>query len=154
MVFSNSTGKPDTDLNAGPRGMRLRFNPDDKNTDIVAHSTPFFPTRTGKDLQAQAPTPYSYACLTYFSVTTIYLVDANGEKTAIRCRIVPDPPTESPSAEQPKDKTPQDDIKKRVREGPIGFKLLAQVAKPGFVVDDNTKHWPKTGSCGAWHLVD
>ncbi|KIX09075.1 uncharacterized protein Z518_00153 [Rhinocladiella mackenziei CBS 650.93] len=55
--FSNSTGIPQIPDNAGdanPRGMAVRFVLPDKNgrrhhTDIVTHSTPFFPVRTGED---------------------------------------------------------------------------------------------------------
>ncbi|ADW68131.1 catalase family peroxidase [Granulicella tundricola] len=49
--FSDSTGLPqipDTDGNANPRGMAIRFNLGEHvHTDIVAHSTDGFPTRTG-----------------------------------------------------------------------------------------------------------
>ena len=49
--FSNSTGIPqipDTDPSANPRGLGIRFNLGAHiHTDIIAHSTPFFPTRTG-----------------------------------------------------------------------------------------------------------
>lgn len=51
--FSNSTGLPqipDTDPSANPRGIGIRFNlAAHVHTDIVAHSTPFFPTRTGAE---------------------------------------------------------------------------------------------------------
>lgn len=51
--FSSSTGIPnipDTDLNANPRGLGLRFVlGEHKHTDIVAHSTNGFPTRTGAE---------------------------------------------------------------------------------------------------------
>ncbi|KAI9642026.1 hypothetical protein NHQ30_009897 [Ciborinia camelliae] len=53
--FSNSTGIPsipDFDANADPRGMAIRFILDaekHQHTDIVAHSTPFFPVRTGEE---------------------------------------------------------------------------------------------------------
>jgi catalase len=51
--FSNSTGiplLPDTDPNANPRGFAVRFNLGPRiHTDIVAHSTPAFPTRTGDE---------------------------------------------------------------------------------------------------------
>ncbi|PQE04784.1 catalase protein [Rutstroemia sp. NJR-2017a BBW] len=51
--FSNSTGIPDiSDISpdADPRGIAIRFVLGDrKHTDIVAHSTPFFPTRTGAE---------------------------------------------------------------------------------------------------------
>ena len=49
--FSNSTGIPqipDTSPDANPRGLGIRFKLGERvHTDIIAHSTPFFPTRTG-----------------------------------------------------------------------------------------------------------
>jgi catalase len=51
--FSNSTGLPlvpDNDPNANPRGFAIRFNlAEHVHTDIVAHSTDGFPTRTGQE---------------------------------------------------------------------------------------------------------
>lgn len=51
--FSNSTGLPlipDTDPNANPRGMAVRFHLAERvHTDIVSHSTDGFPTRTGSE---------------------------------------------------------------------------------------------------------
>jgi catalase len=55
--FSNSTGVPnipDTDDNSKPHGFALRFNlglKDGKrwHTDVIGHSTPHFPVRTGEE---------------------------------------------------------------------------------------------------------
>ncbi|KAK5122078.1 hypothetical protein LTR85_004324 [Meristemomyces frigidus] len=51
--LSSATGFPtipDTDPNANPRGFAIRFNLGEHvHTDIVAHSTPFFPSRTGPE---------------------------------------------------------------------------------------------------------
>lgn len=51
--FSDSTGLPlvpDTDPNANPKGMAIRFQlAEHTHTDIVAHSTDGFPTRTGAE---------------------------------------------------------------------------------------------------------
>jgi len=51
--FSNSTGVPlipDTDPNASPRGIAIRFElAPHVHTDIVAHSTDGFPTHTGDE---------------------------------------------------------------------------------------------------------
>jgi catalase len=56
--FSDSTGIPqipDTDSNANPRGFAVRFHLGNDaqgkhvHTDIVSHSTPFFPARTGEE---------------------------------------------------------------------------------------------------------
>src|SRR5271165_7076469 len=63
--FSNSTGLPlipDNDPNANPRGIAIRFHlAEHVHTDIVAHSTDGFPTRTGEEflefLRAVAASP-------------------------------------------------------------------------------------------------
>jgi catalase len=51
--FSNSTGIPaipDSDPNANPRGIAIRFHLGERaHTDIIAHSTDGFPTRTGAE---------------------------------------------------------------------------------------------------------
>jgi catalase len=51
--FSNSTGLPlipDNDPNANPKGLAIRFHlAEHSHTDIVAHSTDGFPTRTGDE---------------------------------------------------------------------------------------------------------
>ncbi len=51
--FSDSTGLPmipDNDANANPKGMAIRFHLGERvHTDIVAHSTDGFPTRTGAE---------------------------------------------------------------------------------------------------------
>jgi len=51
--FSNSTGIPvipDTDPNANPRGMAIRFHLAERaHTDIIVHSTDAFPTHTGAE---------------------------------------------------------------------------------------------------------
>src|SRR5208282_1867113 len=65
--FSSSTGIPlipDTDPNANPRGMAIRFNlAEHVHTDIVSHSTDGFPTRNGQEflefLQALATSDLS-----------------------------------------------------------------------------------------------
>src|SRR3984885_2928736 len=51
--FSNGTGIPvipDNDPNAAPRGLSIRFHLGERvHTDIIAHSTDSFPTRTGQE---------------------------------------------------------------------------------------------------------
>lgn len=51
--FSDSTGLPtipDSDNNANPRGMAIRFHLADRvHTDIISHSADGFPTRTGQE---------------------------------------------------------------------------------------------------------
>lgn len=186
MRFSNSTGIPnipDNDGHADPRGLAVRFNLGHRvHTDIISHSTPFFPSRTGAEflalfkaiaaspdgtpspspieqflganpkalafIQAPKPAPTSYAKEPYFSVSAFKLIDKDGKETYIRYRFIPELGVETLEAEALKAKGPdylQDEIKNRVAEsGSFSFKLVAQVAEPGDIVDDATEHWPET----------
>src|SRR5580704_14102180 len=117
--FSNSTGVPvipDTDPNANPRGLALRFNlADHVHTDIVGHSTDGFPTRTGQEFlellraaatgnpsaffathpaalafeQTPKPFPASFATEAYFGVTAFRFVNQQGVARYGRYRILP-----------------------------------------------------------------
>jgi catalase len=173
--FSNSTGIPnipDFDENANPRGCGIRFQLGDrKHTDIVSHSTPFFPTRTGEGflaflqnlvagtigdflaanpsalafVQAPKPAPVSYGTEEYFSVNAFKLINSAGKATFIRYHIVPDAGVRVLSAEAVKKEDPDylsKDLEKRLKEGLIGFRILAQEAAEGDVTDDATVHWP------------
>src|ERR1700720_924166 len=118
--FSDSTGLPmlpDNDPNANPRGLAIRFHlGEHAHTDIVAHSTDGFPTRTGQEfleflralaaghpetfvgthpkalefVQAPKPTPTSFARETYFGVTAMRFTNQNGASRFGRYRIVPE----------------------------------------------------------------
>lgn len=173
--FSNSTGIPnipDFDENANPRGCGIRFQLGDrKHTDIVSHSTPFFPMRTGEGflaflqnlvagtigdflaanpsalafVQAPKPAPVSYGTEEYFSVNAFKLINSAGKATFIRYHIVPDAGVRVLSAEAVKKEDPDylsKDLEKRLKEGSIGFRILAQEAAEGDVTDDATVHWP------------
>jgi catalase len=175
--FSNSTGIPnipDTDDNADPRGIGIRFLLGDrKHTDIVAHSTPTFPTQTGQGflefLQALAggtigeylgshpsalahvqypkPAPESYGTEQYWSVTAFKLIDAAGKETFIRYHVVPEAGVKTLEKEAWKAKDPdylQKELAERLAAGPISFKILVQVAEEGDVTNDATVHWPES----------
>lgn len=182
--FSNSTGIPnipDNDGNADPRGIGLRFHLGGrKHTDIIGHSTPFFPTRTGEEflaflkaiaasgpdaehptpveqfvgshpatlafVQAPKPAPVSYGTESYFGVNAFKLVGADGTGTYVRWQFVPDAGVQKADSAALKEKSAdylQTELQERVAAGPIGFKLLAQVAEEGDNVNDATVHWPK-----------
>ncbi|KAF2692063.1 catalase domain-containing protein [Lentithecium fluviatile CBS 122367] len=142
--FSSSTGLPtipDTDPNANPRGIAVRFHlpssPDGRrhHTDIIAHSTKFFPTRTGAEfleflkaaggpnageavpeflgrhpetvafLQDPKPSPESFATEAYFGVNAFKFVGAVGKETFVRYRVVPTAGVHTLDAEGLKDKS-------------------------------------------------
>ncbi|KAK3720443.1 hypothetical protein LTR37_003856 [Vermiconidia calcicola] len=155
--FSSSTGIPDipdTDPNANPRRMAIRFvlsEDGHKHTDIVAHSTPFFPVRTGEGflqmlgaigggtigkfleeipsaaafVQAPKPFPSSFATEKYYGLNAFKLVSDNGDGTYSETYLF-------------------DELPERLSKGPASFKLLAQVAEEGDSTDDATKHWPES----------
>lgn len=182
--FSNSTGLPkipDNDPKADPRGIAIRFNLGEHyHTDIISHSTAFFPTRTGAEflefLQAVAaspsgtpspspveqflgshpaalafvqdpkPAPSSYARQNYFSINAFKFVDADGKSTYIRYRVVPELGVDYLDDAALKDKEVdflQHELTARINEGPFSFRLLAQIAEDGDVLDDATVRWPE-----------
>ena len=182
--FSNSTGVPvipDTDPNASPRGIAVRFNlAEHVHTDIVAHSTDGFPTHTGGEfleflkalaasdpanlkgspleaflgshpaalafIQVPKPNPVSFGTESYFAVTAMRFINADGVAKYGRYRILPEAGNAFLDDAAAKAKSANylfDEIAERVGKGPVKFKIVVQVAKDGDIVDDATKHWPE-----------
>ena len=181
--FSNSTGVPvipDTDPNASPRGMAIRYHLGEHvHTDMVIHSTDAFPTHTGDEFLgflkavastapgAASPTPVeqflgshptalafvlapkppavSFGTEKYFGVTAFEFINAAGASQFVRYQVVPEDGTEYLDDEAAKAKGPDylfEEIASRIAAGPVKFKVNAQLAAPGDVVDDATIHWP------------
>jgi catalase len=91
--------------------------------------------------------PKSYGTQQYYSVSAFKLIDAGGKETFIRYHIVPIAGIDTYDAEALKTKDEnylQMEIVERVKSTPVGFKILAQVAEEGDVMDDATVHWPET----------
>jgi len=183
--FSNSTGVPvipDNDPNADPRGLAVRFNlAEHVHTDIVAHSTDGFPTRTGEEfleflravaassdqskphpwpvetflgshpaalafVQAPKPAPSSFAREAYFGVTAMRFISKSGEARYGRYCIIPEEGDDHLDADALKAKEPDylfKEIAERIVRKPVRFKIKAQLANEGDVVDDATVHWPE-----------
>ncbi|MCJ1380924.1 hypothetical protein MMC17_004033 [Xylographa soralifera] len=185
--FSNSTGLPqipDGDPNSNPRGMAIRFNLGGRtHTDVIGHSTPYFPTRTGAEflellkaigssgpgalspspaevflgshpaalafVTAPKPTPTSFAREQYFGVTALKFVTVEGKAIYFRYRIVPVAGVETMEDATAKEKSPNflhEELTKIIADGPVSFKLMAQLAEEGDVTDDATVHWPESRS--------
>ncbi len=174
--FSNSTGLPaipDGDPNSNPKGFALRFHLGEHvHTDIVAHSTDGFPTRTGQEflelLRALAtgkpeeflgshpkalefvktpkPTPSSFGRENYFGVTAMRFTNKEGVSRFGRYRIVPEAGTDylsdADAGQQQADFLIQE-LADRVEKAPVVFRVLVQLANEGDVVDDATIHWPE-----------
>ncbi|KAF2192685.1 heme-dependent catalase [Zopfia rhizophila CBS 207.26] len=134
--FSSSTGLltiPDTDPQANPRGIAIRFHLPSTDgrrhhTDIIAHSTKYFPTRTGAEfleflkaatsgkpelvpeflgghpetvrfLEDPKPSPVSFATEQFFGVNAFKFV-RDGKETFLRYRAVPVAGLQTLSAEE------------------------------------------------------
>lgn len=169
---------PDTDPQSEPRGIAVRFHHPNSSdgkrvhTDIVAHSVPLFPARTGQEFyelltalttgKAQeflgshpsalafvtAPKPFtqSFATAKYYALSAIKLTNAEGKTTYVRYRFVPEAGAHSLSAEEATAKGPNylfEELPSRLSSGPVKFKLVAQVGEDGDVTDDITKQWPE-----------
>lgn len=183
--FSSSTGIPDipdTDPNANPRGLSIRFNlAEHVHTDIISHSTPLFPTKTGSEflellkaiaasppgtaspsevekflgshpaalafVQAAKPAPASFGKEAYYGVNAFKLVNESGTATNVRYRIFPVAGEENASEESLKEKDANflyDELSVRLGEGPISFRISAQIAEEGDTTNDATVRWPES----------
>lgn len=174
--FGGLPDLPDTDPSGNPRGFALRFileeSPRRVHTDIITHSTPFFPARNGPEIlaffrslangtisdhlathpaaqafvQAPKPFPASFATEKYFSVNAFKLISKDRKETMIRYRLVPEASESHLDDEEIKARSTSylfDAVPNLVTQASINFDLLAQVAEEGDVTDDCTVQWPE-----------
>jgi len=97
-------------------------------------------------VQTPKPAPVSFATESYFGVTAMRFTNGEGVSRFGRYRIIPEAGNAHLDDAATKAKEANylfDEIAQRVGKGPVRFKLLAQVAKDGDVVDDATVHWPE-----------
>jgi len=97
-------------------------------------------------VQDPKPAPSSFATEKYFGVNAFKLVSSDGKATFVRYRIRPDAGESHLSEDEAKSKDPaylHNEIQTRIIDGPVSFKLLAQVAEDGDKTDDATVHWPE-----------
>jgi catalase len=96
-------------------------------------------------IQIPKPAPSSFARETYFGVTAMEFLNADGASRFGRYRIVPEEGNDFLTAEELAVKDANflmDEIRSRVAAKPAKFTLAVQLAEPGDVVDDATIHWP------------
>jgi len=179
--YSTSTGIPeipDTDPNSKPHGFALRFHlPEEngrrKHTDLVGHSTPHFPVKTGQDfigflkalgggqigdwlathpetarfVTAQKPWPESFSMQSFYMLNAFKFVNADGKETFVRYQVLPEETFVTLADETITEKGPNylfDEIEEKVTKGPVKYKLVVQVAEDGDVTDDITNEWPES----------
>jgi catalase len=96
-------------------------------------------------LTARKPNPVSYATLPYFAVNSFKFTSKDGKTAFGRYQILPvagehyldDAETKSASQSYL-----SDEIKKRVADGRVAFRLVAQIADPEDKVEDPSIAWP------------
>ncbi len=172
--FSSSTGLPqipDTDPNANPRGMAIRFHLAERvHTDIITHSADGFPTRTGEEflellkavsageaekflaghpetlkfVTTPKPFPASYVKEKYFGVTAFEFVNAEGSRQMGRFRVVPAAGVEHTDPGGKGSDYLLEELKARLAATAAEFDLQVQLAGPDDVTDNATVQWPET----------
>jgi catalase len=94
---------------------------------------------------ATVATPASFATEEYFGINAFRFTNKAGEKHYIRYRAEPVAGIthldKNAAAANPPDFL-IDDLKDRLKKGPVQFRLLADVAAPGDPVTDATMPWP------------
>src|SRR5208283_4261482 len=100
-------------------------------------------------VQAPKPFPSSFAKESFFGVNAYKFTNATGTVRFGRYRIRPDGGGDYLSSEAAAAKSPNyliEEITERVAKGPIKLHFFVQLAEPGDIVDDSTKHWPASRS--------
>jgi catalase len=93
------------------------------------------------------PPPVSYGTLPYFGVNAFKFTNAKGAVTHIRYQLQPVAGAKFLSKEQVSMMGADyltEEIRERIRRGPVKFTLLAQVAEKDDQVDNPTIVWPET----------
>jgi len=89
--------------------------------------------------------PKSFATLAYFGNNAFVFVDESGKKQAVRYQIVPvagEATLDSAAAAKAGEGYLLEDIQRRLGQGPVQFRLFAQLANPGDPTSDGSIVWP------------
>jgi catalase len=98
-------------------------------------------------VETPKPPPVSYGTLPYFGINAFRFTNAKGVATHVRYQLQPVAGTKFLPKEQIATMGPDylsEEIRERVKRGPVKFTLLAQVAEPGDAIDNPTIVWPNT----------
>ena len=98
-------------------------------------------------VESPKPIPASYARQAYFAVTAFKFTNAAGQSRFGRFRLRPDAGTEFLTSEQLARKTADflaAELSQRLAKGPVGFRVLVQLAEAADDVTDSTALWPES----------
>ena len=96
-------------------------------------------------VQTPKPAPSSFARETYYGVTAMRFLNREDVSRYGRYRILPDAGNDHLTAEAAAAKDANylfDELTQRIADGPVRFKIAAQLANAGNEVNDATIHWP------------
>jgi catalase len=95
--------------------------------------------------QLAAKPPESYGRVTYYSIHAYRFTSADGEERWVRYRWEPDAGEADLSDEEAAEKSRDylhEEIRERLAEGPVAFRLFAQIGEEGDDPTDPTVAWP------------
>jgi catalase len=98
-----------------------------------------------KFVTAPTPPPVSFATLAFYGVNAFKFTNAKGVSHYARYQILPVAGEHALSDAEAKNADPNylmDELPKRIAQGPVKFRLLAQVANEGDPINDGTAVWP------------
>jgi catalase len=98
-----------------------------------------------KFLSTPRPAPVSFGTLAFYGVNAFKFTNAKGVSHYARYQIIPVAGEHALSDADAKKADPNylmDELPKRIAQGPVKFRLLAQVANEGDAVNDGTAVWP------------
>jgi catalase len=98
-------------------------------------------------VQAPKPFPTSFARESFYAVSAVKFIAGDGTSRYGRYRTLPELGNDYLSDAGAAAKGPNflfDDIKQRVAETPIKFRIVVQLAQDGDAVDDATVRWPES----------
>jgi len=98
-----------------------------------------------KFVSTPRPAPVSFATLAFYGVNAFKFTNPRGVSRYARYQIVPVAGEHALSDAEAKTAEPNylmDELPKRIAEGPVKFRLLAQVANEGDSINDPTMTWP------------
>jgi catalase len=98
-------------------------------------------------VEAAKPIPTSFARQAYFAITAFKFTSAAGQSRFGRFRLRPEAGADFLTAEQAQTKAGDflsAELSERLARGPVGFRVLVQLAEEGDDVTDSTTPWPET----------
>ena len=101
--------------------------------------------RAAKFLGEVQARPRSYATAAYFGNNAFVFVDGSGKKQPVRYQIVPvagEATLDSAAAAKAGENYLRDEIQRRIKGGPVQFRLYAQLPNAGDPTNDGSVVWP------------